>query len=208
MSSHWKAPPKLKEPYISWKEELKVWENFTDLEKTKQGGALFLSLPDPSSARNAVLELGAAVINSATGVDKIIEKLDTIYLKDGHIATYQAWQAFNKFRRPSNMKMADYTVEFNRLYNACKKNSLTLPTGLLAIQYLESSNIPAEQHRLALATCESMDFDTMKSQILKITTDIRDTSSASNANMKTTQENDTGNRSKTGSANAAHRILR
>ena len=63
MSSNWKAPPRLKEPYISWKEELAIWEAFTDLDKKKQGPALFLSLPNPSSARDAVLELGATVIN-------------------------------------------------------------------------------------------------------------------------------------------------
>ena len=189
-SSHWKAPPKLKEPYTAWKEELSIWENFTDIEKKKQGGALFLSLPDPSSARNAVLELGAQVINSDKGVQMIIEKLDSIFLKDGHIATYQAWQAFNKFKRPSSMKMADYTVEFNRLYNACKKNKLELPTGLRVIKYLESANIPAEQHRLALATCSSMDYEAMKSQVLKITTDVADTATATITSNKTLPESE------------------
>ena len=58
----WKAPPKLTEPYTTWKEELKIWQNFTDIEDGKQGSALFLSLPT-GSARDAVLELGASVIN-------------------------------------------------------------------------------------------------------------------------------------------------
>ena len=171
-SKSWKAPPKLKEPYTSWKEELKIWENFTDIEAKKQGGALFLSLPDPSSARDAVLELGASVINGEKGIEKIIEKLDSIYLKDGNITTYQAWQAFNKFSRPQSMSITEYAVEFNRLYSQCKKNNLTLPTGVQAIQFLESANLPPEQHRLILATCPKMEFEPMRDQILKISTDI------------------------------------
>ena len=176
MTSSWKAPPKLREPYISWKDELKIWQNFTDIDVGKQGGAVFLSLPNPSSARDAVLELGPTVINSKDAVDKIIEKLDTLFLKDGNIVTYQAWQKFIKFVRPSDMNMSDYTIEFNRLYNLCKKNNLVQPTGVLAIQFLESANLPPEQHRLALATCDQMTYDSMKSQVLKISTDINNPS--------------------------------
>ena len=162
----------LREPYISWKDELKIWQNFTDIDAKKQGGAVFLSLPNPSSARDAVLELGPTVINGDDAVTKIIEKLDTLFLKDSNIATYQAWQKFIKFVRPPDMNMSDYTIEFNRLYNFCEKNQLVQPTGVLAIQFLESANLPPEQHRLALATCGSMTYETMKSQVLKISTDI------------------------------------
>ena len=77
----WKAPPQLREPYDAWKEELKVWLTVTDLDPVKQGGAIFLSLPNPSSARDAVLELTAAVIGAADGVKKITEKLDTRFPK-------------------------------------------------------------------------------------------------------------------------------
>ena len=171
MSSNWKAPPKLKEPYASWKAELEIWQNFTEIEPKKQGAALFLSLPNPSSARDAVLELGPAAINQDTGVKSIIDKLDSLFLKDDNVLTYQAWKAFVKFKRSPNTNMTDYTIEFNRLYNACKVKKLALP-GVRAIQYLESANLGEAQHRLALATCGSMDYDTMKSQVLKITTDL------------------------------------
>ena len=122
----WKAPPKLKEPYLSWKEELKVWENFTDIPKAKQGGALFLSLPEPSSARDAVLELTAAVINQDDGVKKITEKLDSLFLKDSNILKYHAWQNFNKFKRPASMNISDYAIEFSKLQNACKVNGMVI----------------------------------------------------------------------------------
>ena len=172
MSSSWKAPPKLKEPYSTWKTELEIWENFTEIEKKKQGGALFLSLPNPSSARDAALELGSTVINSDNGVKAIVEKLDSLFLKDDNILTYQAWKAFIHFKRCSSMNMTDYTIEFNRLYIACKAKKLEVPTGVLAIQFLESANLSEGQHRLALATCDKMEYDVMKAQVLKISTDL------------------------------------
>ena len=175
----WKAPPKLKEPYVSWKEELLIWQNFTEVDAKKQGSAIFLSLPNPSSARDAVLELGATTINGAGAVAAILKKLDTLFLKDDNVATYQAWQAFIKYKRDKNMNMTDYTIEFNKLYNLCKKAKLELPTGVLAIQYLESANLATEKHALALATCDDMTYDSMKAQVLKITTDLATPSTSS-----------------------------
>ena len=175
----WKAPPKLKEPYVSWKEELLIWQNFTEVDAKKQGSAIFLSLPNPSSARDAVLELGAATINGDAAVAAIIAKLDTLFLKDDNVATYQAWQAFIKYKRDKTMSMTDYTIEFNKLYNLCKKAKLQLPTGVLAIQYLESANLAPEKHALALATCGDMTYDSMRTQVLKITTDLATPSTSS-----------------------------
>ena len=174
----WKAPPSLKEPYTKWKDELSIWQNFTDIEESKQGSALFLSLP-PGNARDAVLELGPTAINGKDGVDKIIGKLDSLFLKDDNVATYQAWQSFIKFKRGRNMNMTDYSIEFSKLYTVCKNAKLILPTGVLALQFLESANLPQEQHRLALATCESIEYDKMKAQVLKISTDIATPDSSS-----------------------------
>ena len=44
--NNYKSPPVIKEGllYSEWKKELAIWSDFTDLEKKKQGGALFLTL--------------------------------------------------------------------------------------------------------------------------------------------------------------------
>ena len=39
----------------SWLKEIKIWQNFTDIEKKKQGSAIFLTLE--GKAKEAVLEL-------------------------------------------------------------------------------------------------------------------------------------------------------
>ena len=168
MAGGWKAPPQLKEPYSSWKTELEIWQNFTDIPEKKQGGALFLSLPNPSSARDAVLELGSAVINAEDAITKITAKLDTLFLKDDNVLAYQAWKRFMNLKRPSNMSISDYAIEFNRNYNILKAKKLELPEGILAFQFLESSNLPESEHKLCLATCTAVTYEAMKSQVIKV----------------------------------------
>ena len=53
--NHFKAPPAMRSDltYTDWKKEVSIWSKFTDLDKKKQGGALFLSLTD--KARETVL---------------------------------------------------------------------------------------------------------------------------------------------------------
>ena len=70
------------------------------------------------------------------------------------------------------MNISDYIIEFNKLYSVCKVNEMTLPTGVLAIQFLESASLPEAHHKLALATCDKMEFEMMKSQVLKISTNL------------------------------------
>ena len=55
MATNFKAPPAMRDdlPYSEWKKELKIWCDFTDVDKKKQGGALFLTLS--GKARQSVL---------------------------------------------------------------------------------------------------------------------------------------------------------
>ena len=39
--------------YAEWKKELDIWDDFSDLDSTRKGGALFLTLA--GKARDAVL---------------------------------------------------------------------------------------------------------------------------------------------------------
>ena len=81
MASKYFAPPALlKDKYSTWRKEMKIWELVTSLDKTKQALIVFLSLE--GKAREAVLELDTAVLNSEDGMKKLYEKLDTLFLED------------------------------------------------------------------------------------------------------------------------------
>ena len=82
---------------------IKVWRRFTDLPAHRQGSALVLPLEDEAS--DAVLEIDDAEIAKDDGVDAIINRLNRLFKKDSTITKYQTVEAFETFRRPSNMSI-------------------------------------------------------------------------------------------------------
>ena len=79
-SKYFPPPTLLKDKYNTWKREMKIWEVVTSLDKTKRALMVILSLE--GTAWEAVLELDTAVLNSEDGMEKLYEKLDTLFLED------------------------------------------------------------------------------------------------------------------------------
>ena len=67
---------------------------------------MYLSLT--GKAREAALELDIAVISKDDGLEKISEPLDKLYLQDTNQAAYLAYQEFENFKRPLEMRMREY----------------------------------------------------------------------------------------------------
>ena len=80
-----------KEPSDRWLAEINAWRNTTDLEKTKQGLAIALSLPEEEgNVRDKVFsELDVLALGRDDGVDILIKFLDKIYKKDELSAAYE-----------------------------------------------------------------------------------------------------------------------
>ena len=89
-----RTPPILagEDSYLEWKEDIKIWELFTDLVNTKRGPAVYLSLR--GNARDCVRDLTGDQIGSETGVKQITDKLDNVYLKDKDTQTFMVFESF------------------------------------------------------------------------------------------------------------------
>ena len=89
-----RTPPILagEESYLEWKEDLAVWELFTDLEKRKRGPAVYLSLT--GNNRDIVRDLTVEDIGANEGVKKITDKPDKVYLKDKDTQCFVAFETF------------------------------------------------------------------------------------------------------------------
>ena len=82
--------------FNDWKKELEFWQIATDVKPEKQGATVFLSLKGKS--REAVLEMTAAEIKTANGLDAIIAKLDTLWKEDENLEAFNAYECFEQFR--------------------------------------------------------------------------------------------------------------
>ena len=167
-SNNYKAPPALEKSssYDNWLKEIAIWQTFTSLPAAKQGSAIFLNLE--GRAKEAVLELAVAEINCEKGVENVIKKLDSIYVRDKVQTAYEAYDKFERFQRTPDMSMSDFIVEFERLLTKTKSYGTTMSSDILAYRLLRSANIPEHQEQLARATVKELSYAEMKSQLKKI----------------------------------------
>ncbi|CAL4131177.1 unnamed protein product, partial [Meganyctiphanes norvegica] len=102
-SNSLKTPPVLvhEDSYDEWKGDLAIWQLYTDLDKKKQGPAVYLMLS--GRARECVRDLKIEDIGANDGVKKITDKLDTLFEKDINTQTYLAFKEFYEYRRPSGV---------------------------------------------------------------------------------------------------------
>ena len=124
-SKYFPPPALLKDKYSTWRKEMKIWELVTSLDKAKRAFMVFLSLE--GKAREAVLELDTAVLNSEDGMKKLYEKLDTLFLEDINQSAFQAYETFENFRRLPGTSLEDFLIEFGRHVAKLKDFNILLP---------------------------------------------------------------------------------
>jgi hypothetical protein len=163
-----KDPPILSDekPFKDWKKELQFWQIATDVKPEKQGATVFLSLKGKS--REAVLEMTAAEISTATGLDAIVAKLDTLWKEDENLEAFNAYERFEKFKRPSEMSVTEYIITFERLNNKLTAKNIVLPEGVLAYRLLKSAGLTTEQEQLVKATVGEFTYKAMCAKLKSI----------------------------------------
>ena len=168
MTSNNKTPPVMgpDTDYDRWKNELSVWKLVTDLDKKKQALAVTLSLS--GKARQTALDIPVEELNEDEGMTVLISALDKIFLKDSVDRTYEAYSKFDSYKRTDQMSMNDYIVEYEQLYNQCKKYKMTLPDSVLSFKLLDNSNLNQQERQLALTAAHDLQFDTMKAALRRI----------------------------------------
>ena len=168
MASNIKNPPLLEEcaNYESWEKSLELWQLITTLKPEQQGPAVALSLT--GKAKESALEISIDELKSATGVNKILEKLGKIYKKDSVDSAYEAFESFIKFRRDPSMSIPKYIVEFEALYNKAKVHGCQLSSEILAYFLLNQAKLSDDHMKLVRATITKLDVEEMKTKLKKV----------------------------------------
>ena len=69
---------------------MQIWKMAMCIEKVTWAPIVFLSLE--GKAREAVLKLDIAALNSEDGMEKVIEKLDTLFFEDINLSDFLAYE--------------------------------------------------------------------------------------------------------------------
>ena len=127
----------------------------------------FLSLT--GQARTAILEMDISLLNTEDGMDKLVEKLDTLFLEDKNQSAFISYENFENYHRERNTSINDYLIQFDRHVAKLREFQITLPEPVLAYRALKSANLSPENERLIRATINNPTLYDMAQQLKKIT---------------------------------------
>ena len=163
-----KIPPKMDKEgdYETWKSDLKIWRRLTDLEKPKQ--ALVVHLRLEGRARIASSELGEDILGKADGLDKLLEKLDSLFLRDKSTRQYSAFRELYKLSRKGDQSVEHYITEFEQVAFKMAKLEMTLPQAVGAFLLLESSNLSDNEVKMVMSGMKEVTVENMKESMLRI----------------------------------------
>lgn len=110
----YKWPPKLDDEsvYETWKRDIGIWCELTDLPKKKQALAIHLSLT--GRVRVASLELDPDVLKQEDGVEQLLMKLDGLFLVDKGRRQFVALHGLYNYRRASDTNIREYVAAFEQ----------------------------------------------------------------------------------------------
>ena len=163
-----KTPPILStaKSYSDWVRLVKLWTKFTNLKEDQLGPALVMTLDGKDL--EAVLELDDAAITDKDGVKNIISKLDKLHKVNDLLEKFSDLENFESFKRPKEMKIKDYLIEFTSRYNKLKRQKTELPKDLLGFKLLKAANLPDFKEDLIKATITEIDYDNIKEKLKSI----------------------------------------
>ena len=136
-----KTPPLFSKSksYSDWVRLVKLWTKFTDLEATRQGPALVMSLE--GKALDTILELDNKDISHENGVHLIINKLNKLYKKDELNEKFEDLEKFENYKRSSETSMQQFLADFHQAYNRLKRHGITICNDLLGFKLLKVANL-------------------------------------------------------------------
>ena len=168
MAGSTKNLPKLEDDacYETWKRDIEIWQELTDLPKPKQALAIHLSLS--GKARVASSELGIADLKTDTGVETLLRKLDEIFLADKGRRQFLAFNNLYNYRRSEGKSIKDFITEFEHLNFQFKREDMELPGPVMAFMLLSAANLNETETHLVMSALNEVKYENMKSIIMRI----------------------------------------
>ena len=152
--------------YASWKKDVMIWCELTDLDETKRALALHLSLT--GRARVATSELELSQMQVATGVKTLLEKLDGLFEADKGRRQFALFNDLYNSRRSNTMNISDFVAEFEHTYFKFQKEEMSLPDAVKAFMLLSACNLSDCDVQLVMSAITDVTYDRMKAAIKRI----------------------------------------
>ena len=152
--------------YLTWKNDIEVWQRCTDVPKEKQALIVHLSLR--GRMKNASSELKPDDLEKDTGMKTLLDKLDGLHLQHKGMRQFHAFKNVWQDRRKPDTNVNDYTADFEHTLSRATKESIDLPDIVKAFALLNSCNFEEEERNLIMAGLQEITYESMKTKIQQI----------------------------------------
>lgn len=168
MACNLKNPPKLEDDsaYESWRKDINIWTDLTELPKGKQALAIHLSLS--GRARSASSEIDADSLKKDDGVQTLLNKLDNLFLADKGRRQFAAFHRLYNFRRADSVDVGKFICEFEHIYFKFTEQNMTLPDSVQAFMLLAACNFSETERKLAMSAITDVSYNNMKAALKRI----------------------------------------
>ena len=123
--------------------------------------------------REAVMEvLTTDNLKEAGGAKKVTDELDKIFKVDESLTAYEAYEEFDSYKRPSNVTVGDYCIEFEKRLAKVKSTGTVLADHVLAYKVLKSAGLTPKSEQLVKATTSKMEYEEVVKQLKNVFTQI------------------------------------
>ena len=155
--------------YRDWKSLIRHWQNLCNLSPAHRASAIMLTLS--GKALNAALQVPTTSLEKEDGVDTLLKRLDSLYLKDELSEKFRVVEAFEKYRRPSTTSIREFLIEFENRHHKIKEFGMTISDDLLGYRLIQAANLSSDKEELVKATVTQLNFEEVKSKMKQIFSD-------------------------------------
>ena len=153
--------------YESWKKDIDIWCLCqTSMTVKKQAFAIHLSLT--GKARIATSELDLTHVPDAEAVNRIKEKLDSLFLPEQHIRQFICFSKMFNLRRKEEDSISNYIHEFEHNIFRFNQEGMNMPDGMMAFFLLALCQLSESDSRLVLSNVQEVTYAKMRAALLRI----------------------------------------
>ena len=152
--------------YETWKRDVKLWCKLTDYVEEKHAIAIHLSLE--GRARDASSEIDSKKLESKSGVDALLARLDEVFLPNKGRRQFAAFQELYNLRRDKDRGIDAFVDTFEHTYFKFKAQGMVLPDPVMAFMLLASCNLVEDKIQLVMSAISEVTYDRMKETIKRV----------------------------------------
>ncbi|PIK35988.1 hypothetical protein BSL78_27179 [Apostichopus japonicus] len=154
--------------YEDWKFDVTLWAQFTKAEKKRKGFMLYSKLPTSKGVNEKVrlaIQNEEIKINEENAIDQIFVVLDKFYKKDDLSTVCETWCSYKNLKKTSGETMEEFLNEYEKKVKELKKEGVTLPEVVLAMQLIDGAGLDKKEKQIVLTAVDYSKKEEMYDQM-------------------------------------------